>query len=73
MFMATKTITIMDKAYRALLREKNKGESFTEVILKLSNRKGKLMDSFGKWKISEKEMKKTGKELKNAWKNFGRK
>ncbi len=72
MFMATKTITIMEEAYGALLKEKEEGESFTKVILKLSKRKGKLMDSFGKWKMPENELAKTKKELEAAWKHFGR-
>ncbi len=70
--MATKTISILDEAYKALLREKRENESFSDVILKLTGRRGRLADSFGKWKMSDKEAKEIEKELKKAWKNFGR-
>ena len=72
MFMATKTITIMEEAYEALLKEKEKGESFTDVILKLSSRKGKLADSAGKWEMSEGEWKKINGELRRGWKKWGK-
>jgi predicted CopG family antitoxin len=70
-YMATKTISIMEKAYNALLKQKEGNESFTDVILKLVERRGKLMDSFGKWEMSEKERGRMEKELKEAWKKFG--
>ncbi|MBI2971390.1 MAG: antitoxin VapB family protein [Candidatus Aenigmarchaeota archaeon] len=68
--MATKTISIMEEAYEALLREKNKGESFTDVILRLAERRGKLADSFGKWKMRDKEWNAVRKELDRAWKSW---
>lgn len=72
MFMATKTITIMEEAYEALLKEKTEGESFTDVILKLSTRKGKLADSAGKWEMNESEWKKINSELRKGWKKWGK-
>jgi len=72
MFMPTKTITIMEEAYNALLKEKGKDESFTDVILKLSDRKGKLADSAGKWEMSEGEWKKINSELRKGWKKWGK-
>jgi predicted CopG family antitoxin len=44
--MAHKTLTISEEAYHALARLKNRGESFTEVILRIAakNRKGALLD-----------------------------
>ena len=44
--MAHKTLTISEEAYEALSRLKNRGESFTEVILRLSakTKKGSLLD-----------------------------
>ncbi|MBI2578891.1 MAG: hypothetical protein HYW26_04215 [Candidatus Aenigmarchaeota archaeon] len=71
--MGTKTITILDEAYEALAREKRKGESFSKTILKLTARRGRLADSFGKWDMTESEWKKIDKELKRAWKGFGKK
>ncbi|MBI2576816.1 antitoxin VapB family protein [Candidatus Woesearchaeota archaeon] len=57
--MATKTITIMEDAYKALARVKGKDESFSEVIRKLAGeRKGNVeavLSCAGLWKdIDEK-------------------
>lgn len=38
--MAHKTITISERAYDALARRKEKNESFTDVILKMTSEKG---------------------------------
>ena len=70
--MATKTISILEEAYRALVREKDSNESFSDVILKLTGRRGSISDSLGKWKMSDKEAKEIEKSLKKAWKNYGR-
>ena len=71
--MGTKTISILDEAYDALAREKGDHESFSDVILKLTGRRGKLADSLGKWRdISNKEMEEIEKELDRVWKNWGR-
>lgn len=71
-YMATKTISILEEAYNALLREKGKNESFSDVILKVTNRRGKISDSLGAWKMSDKEAREIASELEKAWKNFGR-
>ena len=44
--MARKTLTISEEAYNALSNPKNKNESFTDVILRLSKQMeiGKLSD-----------------------------
>ena len=57
--MSTKTITIMEDAYKVLRREKHPGESFTEVILRRfgGKPKGSLMECFGTWKMSKEEWK----------------
>lgn len=39
MHMSTKTITITDAAYARLAQEKRPGESFTKVILRLTQRR----------------------------------
>ena len=58
MFMATKTITIMDDAYDLLKARKLKKESFSEVIRReLSKSKRPLTDFAGKWKfLDEKDI-----------------
>ena len=45
MCMATKTITIMEDAYEKLAREKTNGESFSDVIRRLTS-KNKNLDKF---------------------------
>lgn len=48
--MVTKTISITKEAYDALKREKVDSESFSDVVLKLSERKGSIWECFGLWK-----------------------
>ncbi len=71
--MGTKTISILDEAYNALSKEKENSESFSDVILRLSKERPKLSGSFGRWKISEKEVKEFNSELKKSWVGFGKK
>jgi len=40
--MATKTISVTDEAYMALLREKKSEQSFIETIIRIPARSGKL-------------------------------
>lgn len=55
-FMTTKTITITEDAYRLLAREKNKDESFSELIKREFGKKRDLMEFVGLWEdISDKE------------------
>lgn len=49
MFMATKTITIMDDAYDLLKKAKLKDESFSDVIRREFSSKAKVSDFFGAW------------------------
>lgn len=65
--VGTKNISITDEAYKALYREKRKGESFTEAILRLTRRTGKLADCLGKWEMTEKEVDSMFKELGTGW------
>ena len=50
MFMATKTITITEDAYKALASDKNGGESFSEVLLRTHKKKGDISRFIGAWK-----------------------
>jgi len=65
--MGTKTISITEEAYDALLREKKNKESFTETILRMTKKSGKISDSFGAWKMSDKEEKAITSELSKGW------
>ena len=53
--MGTKTISITEEAYKALLREKVNKESFTETILRITKKSGKIADCFGAWKMTDEE------------------
>ena len=68
--MGTKTITITEDAYKKLKVEKMEGESFSEVIDRLTDRSRKdLMEFAGAWKdFDVEEIIKEGREkfTKNA-------
>jgi len=53
--MGTKTISIKDEAYEALLREKADKEFFSDTILHITKKSGKIADCFGAWKMTDKE------------------
>ncbi len=63
----TKTISITDEAYLALKREKTNKESFTDTILRITSKSGKLSDCFGTWKMSDKKQKEIEAELEEGW------
>jgi predicted CopG family antitoxin len=65
--MATKTISIKNEAYEALLREKADKESFTETILRITKKSGKIADCFGTWKMTEEEAAASQIELSKGW------
>ncbi|ACP34658.1 Protein of unknown function DUF217 [Sulfolobus islandicus Y.G.57.14] len=62
-----KTITISNKAYEALLKEKKEGESFSDVIIRLtsSGNKEKLLKFAGIWKDAK--IDDVMKELEEMW------
>lgn len=65
--MRTKTISITDEAYETLLREKLNGESFSDIILRLTKKTGKISDCFGAWEITDKEEEAIATELSRRW------
>jgi predicted CopG family antitoxin len=65
--MATKTISIKEEAYEALLHEKKNEESFTDTILRITKKSGKLADCFGTWKMTDEEEKTILSELSEGW------
>lgn len=78
MFMAVKTITVTEQAYKALAGDKNKDESFSEVILRTHKRKGNVEDIMkfsGAWSdMSDEEadeiLKNINKLNKGAWRSI---
>ena len=66
--MTTKNISITKEAYEALQRVKKENESFTETILRLTQRTGKLSDCFGTWKMTNEEEVRINRELSRGWK-----
>ena len=65
--MGTKTISISEEAYEALLREKINKESFTDTILRITKKPGKIADCFGTWKMTDKEERAIRIELSKGW------
>lgn len=65
--MGTKTISIKDEAYEALLREKADKESFTETILRITKKSGKIADCFGTWNMTDEEEEAIRIELSKGW------
>jgi len=47
--VATKTITLTEEAYQRLRALKRDDESFTDVVLRLTNSEQNLMKGFGSW------------------------
>lgn len=50
--MATKTITVTEEAYERLKAMKREGESFTEVLLRVTGGGRDVMKGFGAWSDS---------------------
>ncbi len=65
--MGTKTISIKNEAYEALRREKIDNESFTETILRITKKSGKISDCFGTWKMTDEEEATIRKDLAKGW------
>jgi predicted CopG family antitoxin len=60
----TKVISLSDEAYADLAQLKQKGESFSDVVVRLSKKEKKpLSEFFGKWSGSKEELNKIEKEI----------
>jgi len=70
--MVSKTITISEKAYNALQREKLEHESFSDVIIRLTKRFGKIIESFGKWDMSDEEEAMIENDLSEVWASWSK-
>jgi predicted CopG family antitoxin len=66
--MGFKTVTISDEAYRKLRKLKAKGESFTQVVLRLSESRSDILRHAGGWKdMTDAEADDLTKALKEMW------
>jgi len=64
MCMGTKTISIMEDVYEILFRKKHTGESFSEVIRRITGTKKDILEFAGSWKdISDNDAEKMKKKI----------
>ncbi|MCP8317362.1 MAG: antitoxin VapB family protein [archaeon] len=70
--MGYKTISLSDEAYEKLATLKKKGESFSDVIIRLYSKTPKRpLSSFaGAWSMSDEEEEKIFGELSGMWKRY---
>jgi predicted CopG family antitoxin len=70
--MASKNISITDEAYEALQRQKRNNESFTQIILRLTQGTGKLSDLYAAWQMTPEEETRITGELSKGWRRAGK-
>ena len=63
--MSTKTLTITEKAYEILFRNKKENESFSKLIMRIFGKDKGFKDFFGI--ISKEEAEELRKESKKTW------
>ncbi len=68
----TKVISLSDAAYEEMRLLKKSGESFSDVVIKLveKTRHRPLMDFFGRWPGTKKELTEIKKTLEHDRKKF---
>ncbi len=70
--MGVKTITISLEAYKALLRLKKPGESFSDVILKLVRKHRSIKELAGAWSdVDDVEINEIMLGIREAWSRWG--
>ena len=71
--MGTKTITLMDDAYKRLKTLKGPEESFSDIVRRLTSEKGSILEFAGAWKdMSEKEAEELKKKILDGRKGNSR-
>lgn len=66
--MGFKTLTISEEAYRKLARLKARGDSFTDIILKLAEGRGDILRHAGGWKeMTDEEARELEELLNRMW------
>ena len=70
--MGYKTISLSDEAYKMLASLKRKGESFTDVILRLCSKTSKkpLASFAGSWIMSDEEEREIFGEISELWRRY---
>ena len=58
--MATKTISLMDDAYDLLVRNKQRGESFSQIVRRMVDKQRDIMQFAGAWRDVDTERIKKG-------------
>jgi len=65
--MATKTISIMEDVHSLLVRNKHKGESFSDELRRLLKNKGSILDCAGLWSdLSDRQVKEIKDNIKKS-------
>jgi len=63
-----KTLTISEEAYEKLVKIKRKNESFTNIIIRLTEGKARLSKHAGAWKgVDDSEVERVFSEIEEAW------
>jgi len=66
--MRVRRITISMEAYEALLRVKRPGESLSDVILRLIENGGTILDLAGAWReLDGEEVEKVFRDIRMKW------
>lgn len=66
--MGFKTLTISEEAYRKLAKLKARGQSFTDIIMKLTESQGDILRHAGGWReMSDREASELEEFLKKMW------
>ena len=70
--MGYKTISLSDEAYETLASLKRKGESFTDIILRICSKTAKkpLTSFAGSWNMSDEEEEKIFGEVSEMWRKY---
>ncbi|MEM2125729.1 MAG: antitoxin VapB family protein [Candidatus Methanosuratincola sp.] len=70
--MGYRTISLSDEAYERLASLKRKGESFTDLIMRLSEGacRKPLLSFAGAWEMVEGEESKIFKEIGDMWRKY---
>jgi len=70
--MGYKTISLSSEAYETLASLKRKGESFTDIVLRLCSKTSKkpLKSFAGSWNMGDEEEKKVFGDVSEFWRRY---